>query len=267
MGAKLRRLRRGRAVEYRAGRFPAAARPCRRHAQAAGRHRPARSRPRGWRAAMARAAPVREMSGITFPGRALRAHLLRRRYRGDGADEARRAQRLPVAGRVPPVLPDAGQGPLAGDRHSPQGVARTKDDLTVRGGGSGDPAARREPSLSFKECSWFSTYRIHHRCRRALPRPALLPARRRGAHPQPDGRAGHEHRLAGCLQPRLEAGARGARASRRGLARHLRAGAHCPSRSGCCEPRTAPSQLLVSDSWLAATVAHAHHREGGGIAP
>ena len=62
--------------------------------------------------------------------------------------------------------------------------------------------------------------------RRALPRPALLPARRRRAHPQPGGRAGHEHRAAGRLQSRLEARAGGAGSRRRGPARHLRAGAH-----------------------------------------
>ena len=50
--------------------------------------------------------------------------------------------------------------------------------------------------------------------RRALPRPPLLPAGRRGAHPQPGRRAGHEHRPAGRLQPGVEAGAGRARRAR-----------------------------------------------------
>ena len=70
--------------------------------------------------------------------------------------------------------------------------------------------------------------------RRALPRPPLLPARRRGAHPQPGRRAGHEHRPAGCLQPGLEAGAGG-----RGPGRTRRCStptrpSACRSRGGCC---------------------------------
>ena len=71
------------------------------------------------------------------------------------------------------------------------------------------PSVRNEAGagLSFQACTWFSTYRIHHRARDALSRPPLLPARRRGAHPQPGRRAGHEHRPAGCLQPGVEAGA------------------------------------------------------------
>ena len=63
------------------------------------------------------------------------------------------------------------------------------------------PSLRNEAGagLSIKACTWFSTYRIHHRSASALPRPALLPARRCRAHSQPGRRAGHEHRPAGRL--------------------------------------------------------------------
>ena len=63
------------------------------------------------------------------------------------------------------------------------------------------PSLRNEAGagLSFKSCTWFSTYRIHHRSAVALSRPPLLPARRCRTHPQPGRRARHEHRLAGCL--------------------------------------------------------------------
>ena len=47
---------------------------------------------------------VRELNGIAFPGAPVRARVLRRRYRGDGKHGRRRGQRLPVAGRIPPVL-------------------------------------------------------------------------------------------------------------------------------------------------------------------
>ena len=89
--------------------------------------------------------PVREMSGITFPGAPLRAHVLRRRHRGHRADEAGRAQRLSVAGRVSPVLPDARQGPLAGDRHPARDTA-AEGRSHVRRGGALDTAAKRGPS-------------------------------------------------------------------------------------------------------------------------
>ena len=64
------------------------------------------------------------------------------------------------------------------------------------------PAIRSEAgaALDFKSCSWFSTYRIHHRCAEKFRDQRCFPARRRGAHPQPRRRPGHEHRPAGCLQ-------------------------------------------------------------------
>ena len=156
--------------------------------------------------------------------RALRARVLRRRCRGDRHDGARRGQRLPLARRLSPAVPDARQGSLAHRRHPAAGSARAGTTSSSR------PwcrrcATRRAPDLSFKTCTWFSTYRIHHRARRALPRPPLLPARRRRAHPQPGRRAGHEHRPAGRLQSGLEAGAGRQGRGRRGAARHLRGGA------------------------------------------
>ena len=122
MGAKLR-LRRRRAVEYRADGLPAAARSCRRHAQAARRFDPQAHGSVGGRMRR-RAERGARHERHHVPRRAIRAHILRRRHRGHRSDEARRAQRLLVAGRLPFVLSDARQGPLARDRHSAQGAAR-----------------------------------------------------------------------------------------------------------------------------------------------
>ena len=47
---------------------------------------------------------------------------------------------------------------------------------------------------------------------------------------------------------------------RRGAARHLRAGAHARSRSGCSRRPTGRSRLVVSDSWLAGAAPHASSR-------
>ena len=58
------------------------------------------------------------------PGRALRARVLRRRHGGDRQHGGRRGQRLPVAQRLPSVLPDARQGPLAHRRHPARRPAR-----------------------------------------------------------------------------------------------------------------------------------------------
>ena len=63
-------------------------------------------------------------------GRALRARVLRRRYRGDRLDGAGRAQRLSVAGRISPVLPDARQGSLARHRHPAAGACASRGDVT-----------------------------------------------------------------------------------------------------------------------------------------
>ena len=94
-------------------------------------------------------------------GSALRARLLRRRHRGDRRHDARRAQRLPVAGGIPPPLPHARHRSLAHRRH-PAGRAAGQPDLTFD---DVVPAVRRKlgATLVFEACSWFSTYRIHHR--------------------------------------------------------------------------------------------------------
>ena len=57
--------------------------------------------------------------------RAVRARVLRRRHRGDRGDEAGRAERLSLARRIPPVLSDAWQGPLARDRYPSAGDSAT----------------------------------------------------------------------------------------------------------------------------------------------
>src|SRR6266705_2415561 len=56
--------------------------------------------------------------------RALRARVLRCRHRGDRIHGAGRAERLPVARRIPPVLPDARDRPLARHRHPARASAR-----------------------------------------------------------------------------------------------------------------------------------------------
>ena len=68
-------------------------------------------------------------------------------------------------------FPMRGTGSLAHRRHPAAGAARTGTTLTFE---DVIPSLRSEAGagLSFKACSWFSTYRIHHRARRALPRPA-----------------------------------------------------------------------------------------------
>ena len=76
--------------------------------------------------------------------------------------------------------------------------------------------------LSFQNCSWFSTYRIHHRrAERFRDRRCFLLGRR-GAPAQPGRRARHEHRPAGCVQPGVEARPRRRGTCRRTSARHLR---------------------------------------------
>ncbi len=72
------------------------------------------------------------------------------------------------------------------------------------------PSVREEAgaNLSFKSLQLVLDLPHPPPRRRAFPRRTRLPPRRRRAHPQPGRRTRHEHRLAGCLQPRLEAGAR-----------------------------------------------------------
>ena len=111
-----------------------------------------------------------------------------------------------IVGIVPPAL--RGNDALAFDAVAP----------SIRG--------EAGSTLAFKSCSWFSTYRIHHRAAAQFRDRALLRARRRGARPQPGRRAGHEHRFAGRLQPRMEARARRAGQGRRGAARFVWRRAH-----------------------------------------
>ena len=70
--------------------------------------------------------PVRELSGIGFPGAPYAADVLRRRHRGNRINEGRRTQCLSVAGRLSPVLSDQGQGSLARHRHSSPASARAR---------------------------------------------------------------------------------------------------------------------------------------------
>ena len=89
---------------------------------------------------------------------------------------------------------------------------RERDDLDVRGRGSlGAPGSGHRARVQGVQL----VLDLPHPspARRALPRSPLLPARRRRAHPQPGRRAGHEHRPAGRVQPRVEARARRVRAA------------------------------------------------------
>ena len=124
-GGKARRARRADPMEHRAHRIRAEGRSRRGADQAARRQRPHRHGRvgRGLRRVAqrgARALPHR------LSWRAIRAHVLRRRHGSDRLDAAGRAQRLSVARRLPPVLSDARQGPLARDRHPARGTARTR---------------------------------------------------------------------------------------------------------------------------------------------
>ena len=100
------------------------------------------------------------------------------------------------------------------------------------------PALRDKPDLKFDAVIPFAAYRSGRRIvdsvlqlvlhlphpspkGSALSRPPLLPPRRRGTHPQPGRRAGHEHRFAGRLQPRVEAGSGRQGPGRTGAARFL----------------------------------------------
>ena len=167
-----------------------------------------------------------------------------------GTHGRRRGQRLSVARRLPSAVPDARQGPLAHRRHPAGRLARRR---TMCSFDAVLPSLRGEAGagLSIKSCTWFSTYRIHHRCASALPRPPLLPARRRRAHPQPGRRARHEHRPAGRLQSGLEAGAgrRGTRPTPALLDSYEEE--RLPVAQRLLETTDRAFRLVVSDSWLA----------------
>ena len=143
--------------------------------------------------------------------------------------------------RLPPVLPDARARPLARGRHPAAGscaAATTWPSRTVM------PSLRARGGRGAVVQGAALVLDLPHPSppRRALPRGPLLPARRRRAHPQPGRRAGHEHRPAGRLQPRLEAraGGRGRRATKR-CSTPTRPSA-CRSPSGCWTRPTAPSR-------------------------
>ena len=141
------------------------------------------------------------------PGRALRARVLRRRHRGDGQHGAGRGQRLSVAARASICSSRCAARITGASSASCPPALRGRDDVALRGR---DPlGARRSGRRTVLQGVHLVLHLPHPSPqRRALPRPPLLPARRRGAHPQPGRRAGHEHRPAGRLQPGMEARAR-----------------------------------------------------------
>ena len=97
---------------------------------------------------------------------------------------------------------------------------RDRDDVKFE---SLAPSIRQEAgaALDFKSCSWFSTYRIHHRAaERFRDRRCFLLGDAAHVH-SPHGRAGHEHGPAGCLQSCMEAGACSPGPRRFSTARHL----------------------------------------------
>ena len=249
-GRAAARARRRRAVEHRAHRARAAARP---------RRLPRSSSPTARRAASTAAwvagcdgsrSAVREMSGIGFPGAPYEHDVLRRRYRGDRADGAGRAQRLSVAGRLPPVLPDARQGPLAGDRHPARAAARARDHVRSRKSSRRSARGGRRPG--FKRCDWFSTYRIHHRAaERFRDRRCFLLGDAAHVHSPMGGQGMNTglqdaYNLAWKLALVVEGRADAA------LLDSYEAGAH-PGRAAPAARRpTARSSCVVSDGWFAA---------------
>ena len=148
---------------------------------------------------------VRELSGITFPGAPYEHVFFVADVEGPGRmvpDEVnvylwREGFHLlfPMRGqdhwRIVGILPEELRG---------------KDDVTFE---AVIPSLRKEAGAELDLQDLHLVLDLPHPSpqRRAVPRPPLLPARRRGAYPQPGRRAGHEHRLAGRLQSRLETGA------------------------------------------------------------
>ena len=59
--------------------------------------------------------------------------------------------------------------------------------------------------MRLRSAHWLTTFENRHGQVPRYPRGPRVPGGRRGAHPQPRGRPGHEHRHPGRLQPRLEA--------------------------------------------------------------
>ena len=108
-----------------------------------------------------------------LPRRALRARVLRRRCRDDRHDGSGRGQRLSLARQAFTCSSRCaaritGASSASCRRNSArQGRSRSRcsDAFAAQRGG------RR--ICRSTSCSWFSTYRIHHRARRALSRPPL----------------------------------------------------------------------------------------------
>ena len=108
--------------------------------------------------------------------------------------------------------------------------------------------------LRIHDPSWLSIFRINERLVTQVPRRALLPGRRRRAHPFAGRRAGHEHRHPGCGQSRLEARlCPERRRQHRGAARQLRgrAAADRPRRDRRRRRRSSisPSGRASSPAW------------------
>jgi hypothetical protein len=105
---------------------------------------------------------ARAQPASTFPGAPYEHVFFVADDGGDGQHGGRRGQRLPVAGRLPSAVPDARQGSLAHRRHPAAGVADRDRTSSIE---AVCPSLRREAGagLSIKSCTWFSTYRIHHR--------------------------------------------------------------------------------------------------------
>ena len=80
--------------------------------------------------------------------------------------------------------------------------------------------------VKFERINWFSTYHVHHRVAAHFRVGRAFPARRRGAHPQPGGCAGHEHRPGRCGQSRVETRRSGAGMCFAAAAGYLRTRAH-----------------------------------------
>ena len=164
-------------------------------------------RPPGWSAATAPTALVRHALGVD----------LRRRDAGQRLDARRRPHRgLRAAGHEPAHL-------LAPGRHAGLSSRSRAGAAASSPTSAAAPAPSIPPTRRSGRCRRSSIDRgapgmvgvrpdlarslPHQRAqgRRLPPRPRL-PRRRRRAHPQPGRRPGHEHRHAGRLQPRLEAG-------------------------------------------------------------
>ncbi len=143
-GREAQRSRRPRPVEHRTRRFRAACRPRRGDAEDARWRQPHPHR-RLHRRLRWRAQRSAQAVEHRLPRRALRARLLRRRCRDDRHDGSGRGQRLSLARRLPPALPDARQGSLAHRRHRAAGTQGQRRSRPRRGHAFAAQRGRREP--------------------------------------------------------------------------------------------------------------------------